>query len=74
MAMVVQKRRKKRVKRFTKFDSGAVGSSLVELIGAIEKRAPGCLGYIKESTTQLYGDYNKPFQGSPLNNQDLNGT
>ena len=25
------------------------------------KRAPGCLGYIGDDTTQLCGDYNKPF-------------
>ena len=25
-----------------------------------EKRAPSCLGYIGDYTTQLYGDYNKP--------------
>ena len=25
-----------------------------------EKRAPGCLGYIGDYTTQLYGDYSKP--------------
>ena len=25
-----------------------------------EKRDPGCLGYIGDYTTHLYGDYNKP--------------
>ena len=25
-----------------------------------EKRAPGWLGYVGDSTTQLYRDYNKP--------------
>ena len=33
-----------------------------------EKRDPGCLGYIGDSSTQLCGDYNKPLQGSLLNN------
>ncbi len=27
---------------------------------AMKKRATGCLGYIGDYTTQLYGDYNKP--------------
>ena len=38
-----------------------------------EKRAPGCLVYIgdyMDYTTQLYRDYNKPLQGSLVNNQD----
>ena len=25
------------------------------------EKNPGCLGYIGDYTTQLYGDYNKPF-------------
>ncbi len=25
-----------------------------------DEENPGCLGYIGDSTTQLYGDYNKP--------------
>ena len=33
-------------------------------------KTPGCLGYIRDYTTQLYGDYDKPFQGSLLNSQD----
>ena len=33
------------------------------------ERNPGCFGYIGDYTTQLYGDYNKPFYGSLLNNQ-----
>ena len=34
-----------------------------------EKKLVG-LGYKWDYTTQLYGDYIKPLQGSPLNNQD----
>ena len=30
-----------------------------------EKRAPGWLGYIRDYTTQLYGDYNKPNYKDP---------
>ena len=30
----------------------------------------GCLGYIGDYTTQLYGDSNKPLKGSLPNNQD----
>ena len=30
---------------------------------------PGCLGYVRDYTTQLYRDYNKPIQGSLLTNQ-----
>ena len=33
------------------------------------EKSPGCLGYIGDYTTQLCGDYNKPLQGSLLNNQ-----
>ena len=29
--------------------------------GSNEKKAPGCLGYIRDYTTQVYVDYNKPF-------------
>ena len=36
---------------------------------SIEKNL-GCLGYIGDFTTKLCGDYNEPFQGSLLNNQD----
>ncbi len=31
---------------------------------------PGCSGYKRDHTTQLYRDYNKPLQGSLSNNQD----
>ena len=34
-------------------------------------KIPGWLGYKRDYTTQLLGDYTKPFQGSPLNNQYL---
>ena len=30
-----------------------------------EKRAPGCLGYVMDFTTQLYRDYNKPWNKDP---------
>ena len=33
------------------------------------EKNPGCLGYIGDYTTQLCRDYNKPLQGSLLNNQ-----
>ncbi len=33
------------------------------------EKNPGCLRYIGDYTIQLYGDYNKPLQGSLLNNQ-----
>ena len=33
------------------------------------EKNPGCLGYIGDYTTQLYGDYHKPLYGSLLNNQ-----
>ena len=36
----------------------SLGSLDVDLSNA--KRAPGCLGYIGDYTTQLCGDYNKP--------------
>ena len=36
-----------------------------------EKRTPGCLGYSGDYTSQIYGDYHKPLQGSLLNNQDF---
>ncbi len=38
-----------------------------------EKRSPGCLGHIKNYTTHLCGDYDKPLQGSLWNNQDYAG-
>ena len=34
-----------------------------------EKRAPGCLGYIGDYTTQLCGDYNKPLTTSIMENK-----
>jgi len=34
-----------------------------------EKGAPGGLGYIRDFTTQLYGDQDKPEKGFLLNNQ-----
>ena len=33
------------------------------------KKKTSCSGYIGDYTTQLYKDYNKPLQGSLLNNQ-----
>ena len=41
---------------------------LVDFIGAI-KTNRGCLVYIGNYTTQLCGDFNKPFEGSLVNNQ-----
>ena len=36
----------------------------------MKKKKPGCLGYIGDYTTQLYGDYTtQPLEGSLLNNQ-----
>ena len=36
----------------------------------MKKNKHGCLGYIGDYTTQLYGDFNKPLKGSLPNNQD----
>ena len=32
--------------------------------GVMDEKNPGCLGYIGDSTTQIYGGYNEPLQGS----------
>ena len=34
-----------------------------------KNRAPGWLGYIGDDTTQLYRDYNKPWNKDPVFNQ-----
>ncbi len=34
------------------------------------EKHPGCLDYTGDYTPQFYGDYNRPLQGSLLNNQD----
>ncbi len=33
------------------------------------EKNPGCLLYIRDYTTQLYWNFNKPLKGSLLNNQ-----
>ena len=33
------------------------------------EKKTNCLGYIGDYTTQLYGDYDKPLQGSLVNNR-----
>ncbi len=35
------------------------------------KKNPGSFGYIGDNTTQFYGGYHRPLQGSLWNNQDF---
>ena len=45
---------------------GTLGSGYIQLSN---EKNPGCLGYLRDYTTQLYRGYNKPLYGSLLTNQ-----
>ena len=42
-------------------DGAAEGNSPIDSYEVSNEKNPGCLGYIGDYTTQLYGDYSKPF-------------
>ena len=51
-------------------DGSSSGSwNMLELDQLSNEKNPRWLFYIRDYTTQLYGDYNKPLQGSLLTTQ-----
>ena len=44
----------------------AKGTALVDQRYLSNENNPSCLGYIADSTTELYGDYNKPLNKDPV--------
>ena len=49
-----------------KYPKTAKGTALVDRRYLSNENNPSCLGYIADSTTELYGDYNKPLNKDPV--------